>query len=89
MRSLIMFATLLGLSAAVAAQTAAPPAPHIGQTVRDNNNMRVGTIDRVNGDGSLQLLVGMGFVTVPADKATVADGVVKLAMSKHEVERLH
>ena len=82
--ALLLAATLV--TAPALAQT--PTVARSGQTVRDGNAARVGVVDRVLPDGSLRLIVGSRFVTVPADKVNVADGTVTTSLTKKEVAKL-
>jgi hypothetical protein len=86
MRSSLILALVLPLAGGALAQKV--DAPRSGQTVRDSNKARVGTIDRINRDGSIQILVGSSFVTLPADKLSVTDGGVTVALTKREVAKL-
>lgn len=71
----------------VATKVAAAPA-RAGQTLRDVNSVRLGTIDRVTADGSVKIIVESRFVTVPANTLSVVDGGVVTSLSKKDIRKL-
>ena len=85
---IIALAAVVALPAVASAQTAAPAPARAGQTLRDANKTRVGVIDRVNADGSIQVIVGSRFVTIPATQVLVAEDGVSTPLTKREVARL-
>ncbi|AYJ85090.1 hypothetical protein D3Y57_03380 (plasmid) [Sphingomonas paeninsulae] len=88
MRLTIAIATLALIATPVLAQTA--PAPKRGATLRDANMTRLGTIDRINSDGSVQIIFNSKFVTIPASSLVVApDAAVSTSLTKSEVAKLH
>lgn len=88
MRFLIAAAALGLVAAPLMAQTALP-AIKTGATLRSSGNVRIGTVDRVNADGSVQVIYNSRFVTIPADKLTLVDNVVITSLTKAEVAKLH
>jgi hypothetical protein len=86
MRLTIAIATLALIATPVLAQTS--PAPKRGATLRDANLTRLGTIDRVNSDGSVQIIFNAKFVTIPASKLIVAKDMVSTSLTKSEVAKL-
>lgn len=81
------------LSAATLEATGTSPAttiaPKRGATVRDAKSSRLGTIDRVNADGSVQIIFESKFVTIPADKIVTTQDGVSTSLTKAEVSKLH
>lgn len=59
-----------------------------GAFVFDANNVRVGTVDRVLGDGSLRVIFGKRFVTLPAATVSMADKGAKTSLTRKEVNLL-
>lgn len=81
------------ISAAVAADStgttpAAIAAPKRGATLRDVKASRLGAIDRVNADGSVQIIFNSRFVTIPADKLVASSDGVATSLTKAEVSKL-
>lgn len=90
MRSSIFFAALIAATPlAASAQDATVPAQvRQGQTLRDANLARLGTIDRVLADGSVQIIYSSHFATIPASSLSVENGVVKTSLTRKEVAKL-
>ncbi|MDB5714603.1 MAG: hypothetical protein JWO15_2000 [Sphingomonadales bacterium] len=86
MRIAIALTTLALIATPVLAQTAL--SPKRGATLRDVNATRLGTIDRINGDGSVQIIFNSKFVTIPANKLVVAQDAVSTSLTKSEVSKL-
>jgi hypothetical protein len=59
-----------------------------GAMLRDVKGMRLATIDRVNADGSVQIIFNSRLVTIPADKLVVASTGVATSLTKPEVDNL-
>lgn len=59
-----------------------------GAMLRDAKGMRLATIDRVNADGSVQIIFNSKLVTIPADKLVAAPTGVATSLSKPEVDNL-
>ncbi|MDO7842286.1 hypothetical protein [Sphingomonas immobilis] len=81
------------IAAAVAADatgtaTAVVAAPKRGATLRDAKATRLGSIDRVNADGSVQIIFNSKFVTIPADKLVSGTDGVATSLTKAEVSKL-
>jgi hypothetical protein len=92
MRFILAFVATALIAAPLAAESVAPSgtiAPKRGATLRDAKSLRLGTIDRVNADGSVQVIFDSHFVTIPADKLVVAADGVATSLTKAEVSRLH
>lgn len=88
MRFAILAATL-ALAAPALAQGPAKPIS-AGTTLRSSDMGRVGQIDRVNADGSVQIIFRTKFVTVPASTLSVTDkGEVTTSLTKREIAKLH
>jgi hypothetical protein len=94
MRSLV-FAMACALAAATAvAQDASSPAAATsvaakGQMVVAANGARLGTVYRVNADGSAQIIIDGKMVTIPAATLSAANGRLTTSLSKSEVSDLH
>ncbi|MET0377204.1 MAG: hypothetical protein ABW128_23465 [Rhizorhabdus sp.] len=89
---LALAATTLALSPAIissanAAEGSAAAAKR-GATLRDANGTRLGTIDRINADGSVQIIFNSKFVTIPADKLVSSESGVATSLTKTEVAKL-
>lgn len=88
---LLSTALLLAFAAPLAtgASAAEAPAAKIGSTMRDAGDLRLGRVDRVFEDGSVRIIFDGRFVTVPADKISVAEnGDVTTSLTKREVAKL-
>jgi hypothetical protein len=85
MRLVLAAAALALLASPLAAETVAPKR---GTTLRDAKAARLGPIDRVNADGSVQIIFNSRFVTIPADKLTVGEKGVATLLTKAEVSKL-
>lgn len=91
MRTSILIAGLLALAPVAAiAQDAATAEVEIrqGQTLRDANMARLGPVNRVLADGSVQIIHNSRFVTIPADSLSVEDGKAKTSLTRKEVSRM-
>jgi len=84
----IALAVVIALPGVASAQTAAPAAARAGQILRDVNKIRIGVIDRVNPDGSIQVIAGSRFVTIPATQVLVAQDGITTPLTKREVAKL-
>ncbi len=87
MRIAVLAVAALLVAAPALAQTA--PAIHNGDAVKDANAVRLGYVDHVNKDGSVTLIVGSDFKTLPANTVSVADGVVKTTLTRKEANKLN
>ncbi|CAM8672543.1 hypothetical protein [Sphingobium cupriresistens] len=88
MRILFALAAAIAIAAPAMAQTVAA-APKEGATIRDAANVRLGKIDRVYPDGSVQLIYRSKFVTIPADKVMMAQDGVMTSLTRQEVSKLN
>lgn len=88
MRILFALAAAIAIAAPVMAQTVAAT-PKEGATIRDAANVRLGKIDRVYPDGSVQLIYRSKFVTIPADKVMMAQDGVMTSLTRQEVSKLN
>jgi len=86
MRIVLAATGLLLAASPLLAQT--PAVPKRGATIRDVNSTRVGVVDRVNADGSVQIIFASKFVTIPADKLTVTNNAVATSLTKAEVAKM-
>ena len=86
MRLALAFTALALVTTSALAQNPSPAKR--GATLRDAKSARLGTIDRVNSDGSVQIIFNSKFVTIPADKLVVADDSVTTSLTKAEVAKL-
>ena len=84
MRIFLIAAALLAAAAPALADTAGI---HEGQVVRDANNVRLGTVDRVSADG-VRIIFGARIVTIPAATVTAADGKTSTSLTRAEVAKL-
>ena len=87
-----VLAAALATSSLAQTTSPAPAAPtetaHVGETLRDANMARLGTISDVAADGSVQIIYDSQFVTVPGKTLTVSNGVVKTSLTKKDVSKL-
>lgn len=87
MRFNLVLAAAFALSA-VPALAQNDAAPRAGQTIRDAKSVRLGTIQRVNPNGSVKIIYRSRFATIPANTISVENGVVKTSLTKKEVGKL-
>lgn len=85
---LFFIATALIAAAAPAYAEETPPAVRTGLLLLDANNARLGQIDRVYPDGSVRIIYGTRFVTIPAATIGAANGKIVTTLKRREVERL-
>lgn len=88
MRIISAVAIALAAATPVLAQNA-PLLLKQGVMLRDANKARLGKIDRVNPDGSVQLIYRSKFVTIPAEKIVVSEDGVTTSLSRQEVAGLN
>jgi hypothetical protein len=74
-------------SAPATATTGAAPAK--GQMVVSSNGARLGTVYRVNPDGSAQIILDGKMVTIPAATLSASNGKLTTSLSKSEVSSLN
>ena len=82
----VLAAAIVLLASPLAAQSTVTA--RRGATLRDVNNSRIGVVDRVNPDGSVQIIVGTRFVTIPRDKVNVTASGVVTSLTKVDVARM-
>lgn len=86
MRFAIAVAAIAFSATSVVAQS--PLVPKRGTTLRDANNTRLGTIERINADGSVRIIINSKFVTIPASKLVVNQNSITTSLTKPEVSKL-
>lgn len=85
-KSLLAAVVLAAISvSASAADTAAPVKVSAGKMLYAANGGRIASVYRVNGDGSVQLILDGSMRTVPASTLSMADGKLTTSLSKAEV----
>jgi hypothetical protein len=95
MRSLVFVMACALAAATAAAQDGSSPAGAAaavaskGQMVVAANGARLGTVYRVNADGSAQIIIDGKMVTIPAATLSTANGRLTTSLSKSEVSDLH
>jgi len=87
----LVAAPFVAVSSGAAAQAVVSQADavKVGRVLKDSAGKSVGKIDRVNPDGSVRLIMGDKFVTVPADKMTVTGDSPSTLLSKRELAGLN
>lgn len=84
----IFIAAVAILVAAPAFSQTAGSAAKRGDVVFDAGKHRVGTIARIEKDGSIQVIVDDRVVLIPVDKVIFADNAVSTTLTKAEVGHL-
>ena len=88
-KTLSLLLATLAVSAVTAVQVAAatPGAPvaATGKMLIDANGGRLATVDRVDADGSAEIILDGRVVTVPAATLSVVDGKLKTSLKKPQV----
>lgn len=88
MRFLVLAAAALTIISPASAQTGATKIK-TGSTLRTSDMGRLGQVDRVNADGSVQIIFRSKFVTIPASTLTVSEGgEVTTSLTKQEVAKI-
>jgi hypothetical protein len=87
MRIMFALAAAAIIATPVLAQTA-PASVKRGAVLRDAKKLPLGTVDRVNTDGSIQIIFGPRVVVIPAEKIVVAQNDVSTTLTRMEVARL-
>jgi hypothetical protein len=82
--ALLAFAALSPVAHAQTEAAAARP----GQVVRMSSGAKVGQIDRVNTDGSVRIIYGERFVTLPADSIKSEGGLVTTSLVRKDINKL-
>ena len=78
----------LFLALAALSQTVYAEGYQNGQIVRTSTGAKVGMIDRVNADGSVRIIYGERFVTLPADSLKSEKGAVWTSMDRKGIDKL-
>lgn len=86
MRIILALAAVALVATPLLAETV--PAVKRGAVLRDAKKMPLGTVDRVNVDGSIQIIFGPRVVVIPAEKIVVAQNDVSTTLTRLEVARL-
>ncbi len=90
----VVVAALVGSPAlATAAQTTevvatTPVAAKAGATLRDAKGMRLGPIDKVNADGSVQLIFDSKIVVIPAGTLVAGANGIATTLTRVEVYKM-
>lgn len=82
--AVLLFA-VMGASAAAQEAASAAPVAVKGKMLYATNGGRLGSVYRVAGDGSVQLILDGNMRTVPANTLSVVDGKLTTSLSKAEV----
>ena len=93
MRFPILVAALISVATPVAAQSAAtgttaPAVAKKGQMVSSADRARLGSVIRVNGDGSVAIIFDARLLTIPASTLKLDNGKLTTSLSKREVASL-
>lgn len=92
MRFPILLAALISAASPVLAQPAAatmsPAVATKGQTLTSADRARLGSVVRVNGDGSVAIIFDTRLLVIPASTLKVADGKLTTSLSKREITSL-
>lgn len=59
-----------------------------GDMLRDSNNVRIGSIDAVNKDGSVGVIYNSRYVTVPGDTLSLVNGKLTTKLTSAQVGSL-
>ncbi len=79
---------IAGAIALIATAASADTGVRSGQILRDINAMRIGPIDKINPDGSVQVIFESRFVTIAANDYSVVQGNVISTLSRKEIGKL-
>jgi hypothetical protein len=91
---LAIAAAALVASPVIAADTSATGStssvvvPKPGATLRDAKGLRLGPIDSVNADGSVQIIFDSKIVTIPANKLVAGTNGIATSLTRVEVYKL-
>ncbi len=83
-----LISTVSPLAAQPAAATVSPAVATKGQTLTSADRSRLGSVVRVNGDGSVAIIFDARLLTIPASTLKLADGKLTTSLSKHEITSL-
>lgn len=67
------------------APSTSPVAASQGQMLHDANGGRLGSVDRVTSDGSVQIILDGRVVTIPVSTLSITDGELNTSLTKHQV----
>ena len=87
MRNLAIFLALAMLGPVAHAEISANDM-RSGQIVRTQGGVKVGQVDRVNGDGSVRIIYGERFVTLPAESVKSEGGIVTTSLGRKDIGKL-
>lgn len=89
MRMPIVLVALMAAASPVLAQsadaTASPAVATKGQMLTGADRSRLGSVVRVDGDGSVAIIFDARMVTVPASTLSVASGKLVTSLSKRDI----
>jgi hypothetical protein len=93
MRFAVLAITLAAAAAPACASdaqpaTASPVVAHQGDMLRDINNVRVGSVDSVNKDGSVSVIYNSRYITVPAASLSIVNGKLTTRLAKTDLGSL-
>ena len=92
MRFPILLAALISAASPVAAQSAAVATTAAvatkGQMLSSADRARLGSVVRVNDDGSVAIIFDTRLLTVPASTLRLDNGKLTTSLSKHEIASL-
>jgi hypothetical protein len=87
MRFVITLAALSLVAAPILADPAVP-AYRAGQSVHDASDHSVGIVNRVNPDGSVEIIYNSQFVILPAASLSMTNGVIKTTLTRKQLNQL-
>ena len=92
MRFPSLLAIVISLASVASAQPAVATAPvgvaAKGQSITSADRVRLGSVVRVNGDGSVAIIFDTRLLILPASTLKVSDGKLSTSLSKREVASL-
>lgn len=91
MRTALILAALLATASPVMAQATGTVAPVVatkGQMLTGADRSRLGSVVRVEGDGSVGIIFDAHLVTIPGSTLSIADGKLTTTLSKRDVTAL-
>ena len=92
MRNLVILAALVAAASPALAETTTPVASPVvatkGQMLTGADRSRLGSVVRVEGDGSVGIIFDAHLVTIPGSTLSMADGKLTTTLSKRQVTAL-
>ena len=92
MRNFVILAAMVAVASPVMAETVAPVASPVvatkGQLLTGADRSRLGSVVRVEGDGSVGIIFDAHLVTIPSSTLSLAGGKLTTTLSKREVTAL-